>query len=98
MSDTATIAIVGALSGGIGALLQYVAARQTSAASIASDRRKDERAEKDDFIKLLQTENGRIAAERDRYLAQLLADRDLMHEGSRIIETATQTLKQEATP
>lgn len=79
-------------------MLQYIAARQTSAASIASDRRKEERVERDDRIQFLQAENARIAAERDRYLAQLLADRDLMHEGSRIIESATQTLKQGATP
>lgn len=95
VSDASTIAIVGAISGGAGALLQYIAARQTSAATIAERRRDSERSEADSRVVFLQAEiarisadRDRIAAERDRFMSQLLADAGLMHEVSATIETA----------
>lgn len=105
MSDATTIAITGAISGGIGALLQYIAARQTSAASLAEKRRDAQRAESDSRVTFLQSEitrisgeRDRIAAERDRFMAQLLQDAGLMHAAREVIETVAPATKRESSP
>jgi predicted amino acid dehydrogenase len=89
VSDAAVIAIVGAAGTALGGLLKYLSDQRAGIVSITRDARKDERDDDHSLITYLQNELTRVSAERDRYLTQLLEDRDVMRDAHTVITTTT---------